>query len=103
MMRGGTIELHSPIEMVRNVMAGTWTEYEKNGWHIVTSPLFTMMERVCPVGTTLFPLVPWKQTFADIVWDGGYTKQMVKPGETGIIIDGQASFVRVIVFGQGDK
>lgn len=103
MMRGGTIELHSPIEMVRNVLAGTWTEYERNDWHIVTCPLFTMMERVCPEGPTMLPLTPWKQTYADIVWDGGSDRQMVKPGQTSIVISGQSSFVRIVVYGQGSN
>ena len=103
MMRGGTIELHSPIEMVRNVMAGTWTEYERNGWHIVTCPLFTMMEKVCQEGTEILPLKPWRQTFADIVWDCGRDTQLVKPGQGSIVISGQAALVRITVYGQGDK
>lgn len=103
MMRGGTIELHSPIEMVRNVMAGTWTEYVKNGWHVVTCPLFTVMEKVCQEGATMLPLVPWSQTVADITWEGGSTVQMVKPNQTSIVISGQASFVRITIYGQGDK
>jgi hypothetical protein len=102
MMRGGTIEQHSPLEMVRNVMVGTWTEYEKNSWHIVTCPLFTVMEKVCQPGPNVFPLVPWRQTFVDIVYDGGYDKKLVKPGQTIIDID-RASFVRLVQFGQGDK
>ena len=102
MMRGGTIEQHSPLEMVRNVMVGTWTEYEKNSWHIVTCPLFTVMETVCQPGPNVFPLVPWRQTFVDIVYDGGHDKQLVKPGQTVIDIE-RASFVRLVQFGQGDK
>ena len=102
MMRGGTIEQHSPLEMVRNVMVGTWTEYEKNSWHIVTCPLFTVIEKVCQPGPNVFPLVPWRQTFVDIVYDGGHDKKLVKPGQTVIDID-RASFVRLVQFGQGDK
>lgn len=88
--------------MVRQVLSGDWTEYEKNGWHVVSCPLFTMMEKVCEEGTALLPLRVWHQTFADIVWDGGSAKQMLKPGQTSIVIDGQSSFVRIVVYGQGD-
>jgi hypothetical protein len=103
MFRGGSINLNQPLEMVRQVLSGDWVEYEKNGWHIVSCPLFTVMEKVCEEGTALLPLTVWKQTFADIVWDGGNTKQMVKPGSTSIVIDGQSSFVRITIYGQGDK
>lgn len=102
MFRGGSINLNQPLEMVRQVLSGDWTEYEKNGWHVVSCPLFTMMEKVCEEGTALLPLRVWHQTFADIVWDGGSTKQMLKPGQTSIVIDGQSSFVRIVVYGQGD-
>ena len=102
-MRGGTIELSSPIEMVRNVLAGSWVEYERNGWHIVSCPLFTVMEKVCQAGNSLLPLAPWRQTFADIVSDSGSSKVLLKPGQTSIVIPGQASLVRIIVFGQGDR
>lgn len=102
MFRGGQINLNQPLEMVRQVLSGDWTEYEKNGWHVVSCPLFTMMERVCEEGTAMLPLRVWHQTFADIVWDGGSTKQMLKPGQTSIVIDGQSSFVRIVVYGQGD-
>lgn len=102
MFRGGQINLNQPLEMVRQVLSGDWTEYEKNGWHVVSCPLFTMMEKVCEEGTALLPLRVWHQTFADIVWDGGSTKQMLKPGQTSIVIDGQSSFVRIVVYGQGD-
>lgn len=102
MFRGGQINLNQPLEMVRQVLSGDWTEYEKNGWHVVSCPLFTMMEKVCEEGTALLPLKVWHQTFADIVWDGGSTKQMLKPGQTSIVIDGQSSFVRIVVYGQGD-
>ena len=89
--------------MVRNVLAGSWVEYERNGWHIVSCPLFTMMEKACQAGTNLLPLAPWRQTFADIVSDSASTRQLVKPGQTSIVIDGQASLVRIIVFGQGER
>ena len=89
--------------MVRNVLAGTWTEYEKNGWHVVSCPLFTLFEKVCQPGTALFPLSPWRQTVADVVWDGGHDKVMVKPGQQSLVISGQASFVRIVVFGQGSN
>ena len=102
MFRGGQINLNQPLEMVRQVLSGDWTEYEKNGWHVVSCPLYTMMEKVCEEGTALLPLKVWHQTFADIVWDGGSTKQMLKPGQTSIVIDGQSSFVRIVVYGQGD-
>lgn len=102
MFRGGQINLNQPLEMVRQVLSGDWTEYDKNGWHVVSCPLFTMMEKVCEEGTALLPLKVWHQTFADIVWDGGSTKQMLKPGQTSIVIDGQSSFVRIVVYGQGD-
>jgi hypothetical protein len=102
MFRGGQINLNQPLEMVRQVLSGDWTEYDKNGWHVVSCPLFTMMEKVCEEGTALLPLRVWHQTFADIVWDGGSTKQMLKPGQTSIVIDGQSSFVRIVVYGQGD-
>lgn len=102
MFRGGQINLNQPLEMVRQVLSGDWTEYEKNGWHVVSCPLFTMMEKVCEEGTALLPLKVWHQTFADIVWDGGSTKQMLKPGQSSIVIDGQSSFVRIVVYGQGD-
>ena len=101
MMRGGTIELTSPIEMLRNVLAGTWTEYERNGWHIVTCPLFTMVEKVCQVGGNPLPFAMKLQTYADIVWDGGHDKVLVKPGQNSIVIDGQSSFVRIVQYGQG--
>ena len=101
MFRGGSINLNQPLEMVRQVLSGDWTEYEKNGWHVVSCPLFTMMEKVCEEGTAMLPLRVWHQTFADIVWDGGSTKQMLKPGQTSIVIDGQSSFVRIVVYGQG--
>ena len=103
MYRGGSINLNQPIEMVRQVLSGDWVEYMKNGWHIVSCPLFTTMEKVCEAGTALLPLTVWQQTFADIVWDGGSTKQMVKPGSTSIVIDGQSSFVRITIYGQGEK
>lgn len=103
MMRGGTIELQSPVEMVRNVLAGTWTEYERNGWHVVSCPLFTTIEKVCQEGTAILPLKPWRQTYADIVWDGGSERQLIKPGQDSIVISGQASLVRITVYGQGDK
>lgn len=102
MFRGGQINLNQPLEMVRQVLSGDWTEYEKNGWHVVSCPLFTMMEKVCEEGTAMLPLRVWHQTFADIVWEGGSTKQMLKPGQTSIVIDGQSSFVRIVVYGQGD-
>lgn len=102
MFRGGQINLNQPLEMVRQVLSGDWTEYEKNGWHVVSCPLFTMMEKVCEEGTALLPLKVWHQTFADIVWDGGSDKQMLKPGQSSIVIDGQSSFVRIVVYGQGD-
>ena len=101
MFRGGQINLNQPLEMVRQVLSGDWTEYDKNGWHVVSCPLFTMMEKVCEEGTAMLPLRVWHQTFADIVWDGGSTKQMLKPGQTSIVIDGQSSFVRIVVYGQG--
>jgi hypothetical protein len=101
-MRGGTIEQHSPLEMVRNVLVGTWAEYEKNGWHVVTCPLFTVMEKVCQPGPNVLPLTPWRQTYVDIVFDGGSERKLVKPGQTVLNID-QASFVRIAQFGQGDK
>lgn len=103
MFRGGIIELASPVEMVRNIMAGTWTEYERNGWHVVSTPLFTVMEKACQVGTDMLPLAPWRQTYADLVWEGGSSKQLLKPNETRIVISGQASFVRVVLYGQGDR
>ena len=102
MFRGGQINLNQPLEMVRQVLSGDWTEYDKNGWHVVSCPLFTMMEKVCEEGTAMLPLRVWHQTFADIVWDGGSTKQMLKPGQTSIVIYGQSSFVRIVVYGQGD-
>ena len=102
MFRGGQINLNQPLAMVRQVLSGGWTEYEKNGRPVVRCPLFTMMEKVCEEGTALLPLRVWHQTFADIVWDGGSTKQMLKPGSTSIVIDGQSSFVRIVVYGQGD-
>ncbi len=101
MYRGGSINLNQPLEMVRQVLSGDWVEYEKNGWHIVSCPLFTTMEKICEEGTAMLPLTVWQQTFADIVWDGGSDKQMVKPGATSIVISGQTSFVRIVVFGQG--
>lgn len=103
MYRGGSINLNQPLEMVRQVLSGDWVEYEKNGWHIVSCPLFTTMEKVCEEGTAMLPLTVWQQTFADIVWDGGSDKQMVKPGATSIVISGQTSFVRIVVFGQGSN
>ncbi len=103
MLRGGEIGLNMPIEMVRQVLAGTWAEYEKEGWHIVSCPLFTMMEKVCPVGATVLPLVPWRQSYADVVYNGGHSKQLVKPGQKTIDISGRNSFVRIVQFGQGDK
>lgn len=102
MFRGGSINLNQPLEMVRQVLSGDWVEYEKNGWHVVSCPLFTMIEKVCEEGTAMLPLRIWRQTFADIVWDGGSTKQMLKPGQTSIVINGQSSFVRIVVYGQGD-
>lgn len=102
MYRGGSINLNQPLEMVRQVLSGDWVEYMKNGWHIVSCPLFTTMEKVCEEGTAMLPLRVWHQTFADIVWEGGSTKQMLKPGQTSIVIDGQSSFVRIVVYGQGD-
>ena len=103
MYRGGQINLNQPLEMVRQVLSGDWVEYMKNGWHIISCPLFTTMEKICEEGTAMLPLTVWQQTFADIVWDGGCTKQMVKPGSTSIVIDGQSSFVRITIYGQGDK
>lgn len=103
MMRGGDIGLNMPIEMVRQVLAGTWAEYEREGWHIVTSPLFTLMEKVCQPGPAVLPLKPWRQTFVDIVYDGGHDVQLVKPGQGVIDVKDHASFLRVVVFGQGDK
>jgi hypothetical protein len=103
MFRGGTIELSSPVEMVRNIMAGTWVEYERNGWHVFSCPLFTVMEKACQEGTDMLPLSPWRQTYAELVWSGGSSKQLLKPGETRIVISGQASFVRVVLYGQGDR
>lgn len=103
MFRGGSINLNQPLEMVRQVLSGDWVEYYKNGWHVVSCPLFTTIERVCDVGTTMFPLTVWAQTYADVVWEGGETKQLVKPGQTSIVIDGRSCFVRITVYGQGDK
>ena len=62
MFRGGSINLNQPLEMVRQVLSGDWVEYEKNGWHIVSCPLFTVMEKVCEEGTAMLPLTVWKQT-----------------------------------------
>ena len=103
MIRGGEISLNAPIEMIRQVLAGTWSEYEKDGWHIVSCPMFTVMEKVCPVGATVLPLKPWRQGYADIVYGQGNTKQLVKPGQNTIDITGQSSFVRIVQYGQGDK
>lgn len=103
MFRGGQINLNQPIEMVRQVLSGDWVEYMKNGWHIVSCPLFTTMEKICEEGTAMLPLTVWQQTFADIVWDGGSDRQMVKPGATSIVISGQTCFVRIVVFGQGSN
>ena len=102
MMRGGTIDQNSPIEMVRNVMLGTWVEYARNGWHVVTCPMFTVMEKSCQPGPAVFPLVPWEQTFVDIVFDGGSERKLVKPGQRTLDVE-RACFVRIVQFGQGDK
>ena len=94
MMRGGEIGLNMPLDMVRQVLAGNWTEYDKDGWHIVSCPLFTMMEKGCPAGPSVLPLVPWRQGYADIVYDGGHTKKLVRPGQKTIDVDGRSSSVR---------
>lgn len=103
MFRGGKIELSSPLDMVRQVLAGSWTEYKSNGWHVVSCPLFTVMEKVCQPGTEMLPLKPWGQTFAELVWDGGHDTQLVKPNQTSLVISGQACFVRITQYGQGDR
>lgn len=103
MMRGGEIGLNMPLDMVRQVLAGSWAEYVRDGWHVLSTPLFTVMEKVCQPGPAVFPLKVTRQTYADIVYDGGSSKALVKPGQTTLDVTGQASFVRIVLFGQGDK
>lgn len=103
MMRGGEIGLNMPLDMVRQVLAGMWAEYVRDGWHVMSTPLFTVMEKVCQPGPNVFPLKVERQTYADIVYDGGCSKQLIKPGQNKIDITGQASFVRIVLFGQGEK
>ena len=102
-MRGGEIGLSSPLEMVRQILAGNWVEYDKDGWHIVSCPVFTMMEKVCTVGANVLPLEPWRQSYADVVYSNGHSKQLVKPGQKTIDITGRNSFVRIVLYGQGDR
>jgi hypothetical protein len=102
-MRGGHIGLDMPVEMIRQVLEGNWNEYDRDGWHVVSCPVFTVMEKACQVGPQVFPLRPWRQTYADIVYDGGHDVKLVKPGQQTIDIEGQASFVRLVQYGQGDR
>ncbi len=100
MMRGANITLNTPIEVFRQVLGGTWDERIENGWHVVVTPVLSVMEKVCD-GVEILPLKIVRQGYADLVRQGETEKLLLLPGQDNIQVNKKA-FVRIVQWGQGE-
>jgi hypothetical protein len=99
-MRSGIIDAGSKQNDVWGILAGSWNEFDRNGWHVVMTPFFLVMTRTCEAGGNPLPF-----RFKDVVCglayksDGSASAVIVRPGENSINMSDKC-IVKFTLFGE---
>lgn len=98
-MYSGLITKSTPIIDILTVLTGVWDESDSNGWHIVMTPFFTVMDAVVEAGSVALPFTVKRPIPAMFYGKSGTVKALVvKPGDEALSLD-EAGMVRIEVFG----
>ena len=102
-MFSGIINKGSPQVDVVETVSGVWNEYDSAGWHIVKTPFFLVMEKVCDAGQSAMPFTFDTPVPAVLHGSSGVARSiLVKPGSTAIEVP-EGGLVSIQVFGDMAK
>lgn len=98
-MYSGLITKSTPIIDILTVLTGVWDERNSNGWHIVMTPFFTVMDAVVDEGSVALPFTVTKPIPAMLYGkSGNISAIVVKPGEDAVKLS-EGGVLRIEVFG----
>lgn len=84
-MKSAVINKTSPYGDLLEMMAGSWVETDRDGWHIVRTPFFLVMTAVLDPGRHVLPFkfqVPVAARISNA--DGTAEAAIIKPGDEAV-------------------
>lgn len=98
-MYSGLIGKGTPVVDLLQVLTGQWDERTDGDWHIVMTPLFTVMDAVVSEGSVALPYKVTVPVPALLFGKSGTVYALiVKPGDDALYIP-EAGVVQIQVFG----
>lgn len=102
-MYSGLVGKTTPIVDVLTVLTGQWDERNYQDWHVVQTPFFTVMDRICDSGSVPLPFTVTSPVPAMLYGKTGEVKALiVKPGDTALSIP-ESGVVQIQVFGSATQ
>ena len=98
-MKNGTVDTNSEIPQVREVLLGRYVSEKRDGWKVVRTPWFTVLERICDAGANILPFAVPMQCEALWVTQNESGHKLLLPGQRELVIDKKA-LVRVTFYGE---
>lgn len=103
LMYSGLVGKTTPVVDLLQVLTGQWDERTVNDWHIVMTPLFTVMDAVVSEGSVALPYTVTIPVPALLFGKSGDTHALiVKPGDTALSVP-EAGVVQIQVFGSATQ
>lgn len=98
-MNSAIINKGSQVNDVLGLLTGEWSEFDRDGWHIVKTPFFVSLTAIVAAGRRVLPFQV-KNTCAGLLYrqDNSVEAIVVHPGDTCLDMPGAGLF-RMDLFG----
>lgn len=92
-MNSAIINKGSQVNDVLGLLTGEWSEFDRDGWHIVKTPFFVTVNAVVDAGSKALPFGV-KNPTAGILYKQDNTLEaiVVRPGDTAAYFSGPGLF-----------